>query len=76
MLQDQDEKINVTGAPRGTENCRAKQLDGSRGYELVECIVERPLCDHILTFGQHILCRHPKCREIVEQTQEAAARRA
>jgi hypothetical protein len=76
VLKDQNENSNVNSASFSVENCRAKQMDGSRGYELVECLIDRPLlCEHTLTFGQRILCRHPRCREIVEQTQLQTARR-
>jgi len=51
-----------------SENCRAKQLT-SLDYELMDCLIEHPLCNFKLHFGSGLLCRHPRRKEIVERTK-------
>ena len=55
------------GLPDG-ENCRAREFT-SLDYELVDCLIEHPLCNFALHFGYGILCRHPRRKEIVERTK-------
>jgi hypothetical protein len=48
------------------ENCRAKRV--TYDYELVDCLIEHPLCEFALAFGYGYFCRHPRRKEIVERT--------
>ena len=56
-----------TDLPDG-ENCQAKN-HGSWDDELVDCLIEHPLCNFSLNFGGLLLCQHPRRKEIVERTQ-------
>ena len=68
--------VNLAGAnlinadlPDG-ENCRAKNHDNNwSSGELVDCLIEHPLCKFSLNFGGLLLCQHPRRKEIVERTQ-------
>lgn len=51
------------------ESCRAKKVTDD--YELVDCLIEHPLCKFALAFGYGYFCRHPRRREIVERTKAA-----
>jgi hypothetical protein len=52
-----------------SENCRARE-HANFNYELVDCLIEHPLCDFALLFGSNLmLCRHPRRKEIVERTK-------
>ena len=52
------------------ENCRAKNHDNNwSSGELVDCLIEHPLCKFSLNFGGLLLCQHPRRKEIVERTQ-------
>lgn len=51
------------------EHCRARNRDYD--YELVDCLIEHPLCEFALAFGYGYFCRHPRRKEIVERTKAA-----
>ena len=49
------------------EKCQAKEMIP----DFSECLVENPFsCPFVLPFGSGFLCRHPKHKEIVEQTKQ------
>jgi hypothetical protein len=51
-----------------SENCQAKSHDNWNS-DLVDCLIEHPLCSFSLNFGGLILCQHPRRKEIVERTK-------
>jgi hypothetical protein len=67
MEENVEAKDKDDGLP-DSENCRAKGFSSS-DYELVNCLVEHPLCNFALHFGSGLLCRHPRRKEIVERTK-------
>jgi len=68
MPENIESKDKDDGLP-DSENCRAKQLS-SWDYELVNCLVEHPLCNFALHFGSSLLLfHHPRRKEIVERTK-------
>jgi len=70
MLKDQDEDENVSDNLPDIEKCRARQVTDGQDYEVVECLVDHPVCKHMLMFGYNLsLCRHPRRREIINKTQ-------
>ncbi len=64
---EENDEVKGDGLP-DSDNCRAKGFT-SLGYELVDCLIEHPLCDFVLHFGSGLLCRHPQRKEIVERTK-------
>ena len=68
MEENDGVKDKDDGLP-DSENCRAKGFT-SLDYELVNCLVEHPLCDFALHFGSGLLlCRHPRRKEIIKRTK-------
>jgi hypothetical protein len=49
------------------ESCRAKKVTDD--FELVDCLIEHPLCEFALAFGYGYFCRHPRRKEIAERTK-------
>ena len=67
MKENVEAKDKDDGLP-DSENCRAREFT-SLDYELVDCLIEHPLCNFALHFGSSFLCRHPRRKEIVERTK-------
>ena len=66
MLEFSDEGAIVYHNPLVEQKCKVKVI-GADGYDLVECLMEHSVCEHVITFGYNLpLCRHPQRREIVE----------
>lgn len=68
MEENVEAKDTEDGLP-DSESCRAREHN-SLDYELVDCLMEYPLCNFVLRFGTNLmLCRHPRRKEIVERTK-------
>lgn len=51
-----------------SKTCQAKQTT-CLDYELVDCLIEHPMCRFALSFGFGYFCQHPRRKEIVERTK-------
>jgi len=57
--------------PAGIDDACDAKLTGAG--DLVDCLVERPICRFALPFGFGHFCRHPRRAEIIGRTRERAA---
>ena len=67
MEENDKAKDKDDGLP-DSDNCQAKGFT-SLDYELVNCLIEHPLCDFALHYGSGLLCRHPRRKEIIKRTK-------
>lgn len=62
-----DDRNPIGTPPEIEDRCSAKELGAG---DLVDCLVENPVCRWALAFGYGHFCHHPRRSEIVSRTRE------